>query len=199
MLIQPSPRITTGPSNATSRAVRFGWNAVETLCMLTGRRLSFISSSNRPGTGSSWATNSARSSRKASWCCSAPTYLTIYLSTPSLSPIPGRVRPCSSGAQSIAARTAASTFVTSAGTMVGGAGTTTGSTTPGCCSRKLVFGPWALGSSDPLTLVLPARQRAGFFVTMLLELGEYARDHGFWLPNPVSICPEYLRLRFEVV
>jgi len=31
-----------------------------------------------------------------------------------------------------------------------------------------------------------------------MELGEYARDQGFWLPNPVSIQWEYSRLRFGI-
>jgi len=31
-----------------------------------------------------------------------------------------------------------------------------------------------------------------------LVLGEYAGNHGFLLPNPVSILPEYLKLRLQV-
>ncbi len=33
---------------------------------------------------------------------------------------------------------------------------------------------------------------------MRVEVGEYAGDYGFSLPNPVSIHREYLRLRFRV-
>ena len=31
-----------------------------------------------------------------------------------------------------------------------------------------------------------------------MVVGEYGRDQGFFLPNPVSIHPEYLRSRFEI-
>lgn len=40
--------------------------------------------------------------------------------------------------------------------------------------------------------------RGFFFDTIQMEVGEYAEDQGFLLPNPVSIHPEYLRLRFEI-
>ncbi|TSC55625.1 MAG: hypothetical protein Greene041639_560, partial [Parcubacteria group bacterium Greene0416_39] len=40
--------------------------------------------------------------------------------------------------------------------------------------------------------------RGFIFATIETEVGEYAGDYGFPLPNPVSIHREYLRLRFGI-
>lgn len=94
-------------------------------------------------------------------------------------------------------------------TAMSAAGMTTGfSLAPAQVAESFGLGSFGLLTLDfsPLnSLIVPCDKihfgelhRRAIFYTMKVELGEYAGDQGFLLPKPVSIHPEYLRLRFRV-
>src|SRR3989344_539839 len=105
----------------------------------------------------------------------------------------------SSGQRYNATRMATSVSAVCISATTSGIGATSGlalasaAATPRPCSqvRSLLF-----------VLILGSQVRTEdflfFCVTLRLVLGEYVRDYGFSLPNPVSTHREYLRLRFEV-
>jgi len=71
--------------------------------------------------------------------------------------------------------------------------------------RKLALRTWNLGLLDLGTLFfvfglrsLHCARSPICFDTLQVAVGAYAGDYGFPLPNPVSIHPEYSRLRFRV-
>ena len=65
------------------------------------------------------------------------------------------------------------------------------------------FGSFGLGplAQKRRVVLWPRTEMCGaiFFDKIKTVVGEYAGDHGFSLPNPVSIRPEYSRSRFRIV
>ncbi|MDQ5912335.1 MAG: hypothetical protein QG568_550 [Patescibacteria group bacterium] len=63
--------------------------------------------------------------------------------------------------------------------------------------KKLKQGTSIAKAKKPAPATIRVR---GFLYMIKLKavVGEYGRDQGFFLPNPVSIHPEYPRSRFRV-